>query len=326
MRRRRRVEEHINHERWAIPYGDLITLLLALFVVMYAMSAVNAGKYKVMSESISAAFKGGSMAVAPMPHPQTAPINPMLAVVMPLAPDPVSRKPLPASADLVPTRSVTAEKPDQQQRNLDAIQQQVEKALQPLIDKQLVRLRRTPTWLEIEIRTDILFPSGVAALTAPADKVLVQLGHILAPFANPLRVEGYTDDKPISTALYPSNWELSAARAASVARLFAGNGVSPDRLGIIGWGQFRPATNNDTTDGRNRNRRVLVVVLSDHDGPSRFTRDAQAMGQVAEAAPDLSSAAPAAATVIAEAPSRSDEPGGAPRGAAPLSSASNASP
>jgi len=151
----------------------------------------------------------------------------------------------------------------------------VQHALQPLIDKSLITMRRTESYLEIEIRTDILFPSGVARLSTSADDVLSRIGAILSPFPNPLRVEGYTDDKPINTALYPSNWELSAARAASVARLFADKGVDPGRLGIIGWGQFRPAADNTSEEGRNRNRRVLVVVLSDGNAPSRFYSDAE---------------------------------------------------
>jgi chemotaxis protein MotB len=159
------------------------------------------------------------------------------------------------------------------QENLKDIANQVQKALKPLIDKQQVVVRRTPDWLEIEIRTDILFPSGVADLAPPASAVLRSLSAILAPFANPLRVEGYTDDVPIKTMLYPSNWELSAARAATVARLFSEHGVNPDRLGIIGWGQVRPLADNTTVEGRNLNRRVLVVVLSDRSAPSRFYTD-----------------------------------------------------
>jgi chemotaxis protein MotB len=125
----------------------------------------------------------------------------------------------------------------------------------------------------------------VAQLSHQADAVLSSLGGILAPFGNPLRIEGYTDDKPINTAVFPSNWELSAARAASVARLFTEHGVSPSRLGIIGWGQFRPAADNVTVEGRNRNRRVLVVVLSDHATPTRYSGDADRLGQLADVAP-----------------------------------------
>jgi chemotaxis protein MotB len=266
--RRKRHEEHVNHERWAIPYGDLITLLLAFFVVMYAMSAVNEGKYRVLSQSMMEAFHGTSRVIAPSEmapsaSPSAAPVVDQQANGHGSALTPIS---LPGSA--------AQPAPTKEQQNLAAIQHSVEQALQPLIDKKLVVIRRTPNWLEIEIRTDILFPSGVARIAPQAQSVLGSLAGILAPFPNPLRIEGYTDNKPISTAAYPSNWELSAARAASVARLFSDHGVTPNRLGIMGWGEVRPIADNATEDGRNRNRRVMVVVLSDRDGPSRFTMDA----------------------------------------------------
>jgi len=89
-----------------------------------------------------------------------------------------------------------------------------------------------------------------------------------------MRVEGYTDNTPIATATFPSNWELSAARAATVARLLTTTGVDPHRVGIIGWGEFRPTADNATDEGRNRNRRVLIVVMSDKAAPARFYSDA----------------------------------------------------
>jgi chemotaxis protein MotB len=193
----------------------------------------------------------------------------------------------------------------EEQQNLERIRNQVERALQPLIDKNLVVVRRTPNWLEIEIRTDILFPSGVATLSPSATQVLTSLGDILAPFGNPLRVEGYTDDMPINTAVYPSNWELSAARAASVARLFAEHGVDPDRLGIVGWGQYRPTADNTSEDGRNKNRRVLVVVLSDKAAPRRFYTNSDQINQTVDASPDATDdqhAPPVPAPAIAAQP------------------------
>jgi len=153
--------------------------------------------------------------------------------------------------------------------NLKRIEADVRKALQALIDRKQVVVRNNGQWLEIEIRTDILFPSGVAQLSVPAQGVLHNLAVVLAGFANPLRVEGFTDDVPINTALYPSNWELSAARAGSVARLFVNNGIVPDRLGIIGWGEMHPVADNDTVEGRNENRRVLVVVMGEGSAPQR---------------------------------------------------------
>ena len=273
--RKKKHEEHVNHEAWAIPYADLMTLLLAFFVVMYAVSVVNEGKFRVMSESMTEAFNGGSQAIAPpSPDKRAAPaawpslLQPTSTFDAPLAP---LRAPLPLRRTAAPPAARDSERPS----TLKRIEGQVRQALQPLIDKQLVVLRRTPDRLEIEIRTDILFPSGVARLSPSAGQVLSQLASILAPFANPLRVEGFTDDVPISTPLYPSNWELSAARAASVARLFAGHGVRPDRLGILGWGDVRPLASNATAAGRNQNRRVLVVVENDQPASSR-TRSAAA--------------------------------------------------
>ncbi|EIL92368.1 flagellar motor protein MotD [Rhodanobacter fulvus Jip2] len=270
----------MNHEAWAIPYADLMTLLLAFFVVMYAVSVVNEGKYRVMSESIVEAFNGSSHVIAPMPSTKVRPHNIQPAIAAPagqpgssIVPIAVPIPPHPVPMHGEGRGAHAGFKKATAQENLKDIAEQVQKALQPLIDKQQVVLRRTDDWLEIEIRTDILFPSGVAELAPSASAILRSLSGILAPFANPLRVEGYTDDVPIRTMLYPSNWELSAARAATVARLFSEHGVNPDRLGIIGWGEVRPAADNSTPEGRNLNRRVLVVVLSDRNAPSRFYTD-----------------------------------------------------
>jgi chemotaxis protein MotB len=292
--RRHRHEEHQNHEAWAIPYADLMTLLLAFFVVMYAVSVVNEGKFRVMSESLLQAFNGNSQVIAPPPasegqrQPAAAvpirhSVNRSNPVTLPL---PLLRPPAPGRGGA---------------QSMHDIENQVRKALQPLIDRKLVVVRHTPNWLEIEIRTDILFPSGVAQLSTSANAVLENLAGILARFPNALRVEGFTDNVPISTAQYPSNWELSAARAASVARLFAMTGVAPDRLGIIGWGEVRPLATNDTAEGRNQNRRVLVVVMNERTGEPRQQLDAQRWSELAgpAAAPVANAAAPAPAPAAA---------------------------
>ncbi|TAL86768.1 MAG: flagellar motor protein MotD [Rhodanobacter sp.] len=261
--RKKRHEEHVNHEAWAIPYADLMTLLLAFFVVMYAVSVVNAGKFRVMSASMSQAFNGGSPATAPPEAGKHAPQ--VRAISLPHFFSPISapiQLPIPQHAAAVHANAPRAVR----LATLGQIEDKVQHVLQPLIDRQLVVLRRTPERLEIEIRTDILFPSGVAKLSKSATQILLELGRTLAPFPNPLRVEGFTDDVPINTPLYPSNWELSAARAARVARLFADNGVRPARLGIVGWGEVRPIASNATAQGRNHNRRVLVVVQNDLPG------------------------------------------------------------
>ena len=126
----------------------------------------------------------------------------------------------------------------------------------------MVVVRRKDFWIEVEIRTDILFASGIAKISAAAIPTLDALAKTLAPYPNAIRVEGHTDNKPIRSSIYPSNWELSSARAASVVHLLASGGVGPKRLSVIGLGEWHPAQSNDTVEGRNANRRVLLIILS----------------------------------------------------------------
>ncbi len=263
-------EDHVNHEAWAIPYGDLVTLLLAFFVVMYAVSSLNEGKYRVLSKSLEAAFNGTPKVIEPIqvgqqsassPSPSALDLN---AVPAP-AVQPVS---LTAPISLRATPQGNPQSPGKSERGLEAIAKEVERALQNLIDENLVVVRRKHSWLEVEIRTDILFPSGVATLSAPSIPILERVAGILSGFPNEMRIEGYTDNVPIATAVYPSNWELSAARAASVARLFADRNVDPTKMAIMGMGEFHPDGDNATLDGRNRNRRVKIVVLGDENTPA----------------------------------------------------------
>jgi chemotaxis protein MotB len=307
-RKKKKHEDHVNHEAWAIPYADLMTLLLAFFVVMYAVSVVNEGKYRVMSNSIIEAFNGSSHVIAPMPQTRTSPHNVDPAMAAPqgqpgAATTPVN-VPIPAKPQSVRVMDVRQTLQDRtEQKNLEVIRDQIQRAMQPLIDKQMVIVRKTTTWLEIELRTDILFPSGVARLSDQANGVLDDMAGILKPFPNPVRIEGYTDDRPINTSLYPSNWELSAARAAAVARLFSEQGVEPSRLGIVGWSEYRPAADNTTEDGRNHNRRVLIVILSNDGAPKRLFNDTDGKNQYADAiderspAPEVPVALPAVPTL-----------------------------
>src|SRR5574337_1234658 len=196
--RRHKHEEHLNHEAWAIPYADLMTLLLAFFVVMYAVSVVNEGKFRVMSESLIQAFNGTGSAIAP-PATTKGSVNASAVVsvdrsgaaVSPIA-LPIPQRPPPVAG--AGTRAGAG------QQDLDNIEDQVRRALQPLIDRKLVVVRHKQSWLEVEIRTDILFPSGVAQLSTSANAVLQSLATILARFPNPLRVEGFTDNVPTSPA------------------------------------------------------------------------------------------------------------------------------
>lgn len=138
----------------------------------------------------------------------------------------------------------------------------VEEAMEPLIEEDLIAVRRNRLWIEVEMKTSLLFPSGSARLSPQAAPVLAQLAEILRPLPNRIHVEGFTDNVPINTLAFPSNWELSAARAASVVHLFTSYGVDPERMVAIGYGEHRPIAPNDTEEGRVKNRRVVLVVLA----------------------------------------------------------------
>jgi chemotaxis protein MotB len=262
MARRHKHEEHANHEAWAIPYGDLITLLLAFFVVMYAMSSVNEGKYRVLSDSLVAAFQGAPKTMEPIQVGEKQ-AGPGADIAIDLArPAMINTQPQRAIAPIAMAQHGRAQ-PD----GLAGVADEVEQSMSDLIDRELVTVRRHGKWVEVEIRTDILFPSGIATLSPPAEQVLQQLAETLKPFPNAIRVEGHTDNRPINTPAFPSNWELSAARAASVVHLFTRAGMDPARLAVIGLGENRPAQSNATAEGRNANRRVLLVILSGNERP-----------------------------------------------------------
>jgi chemotaxis protein MotB len=267
MARRKKHEEHVNAEAWAIPYGDLVTLLFALFTVMYAMSSVNEGKFRVLSDSLIAAFHGAPKSLQPVnigdKQPGKGGEKPLVGI-QPTAFIKIKEQKGGIDATQSP-RDPDAETPRQEPNKapgaLIRMERQVQDAMQALIDAKLVTVRRESMWLEIEINTDILFPSGAGDFSAEAAPVLDKLAEVLKPFPNPIRVEGHTDDRPIKTASFPSNWELSAARAASVVHEFTKAGIDPLRLEIVGFGQFHPRQSNDTVEGRNANRRVSILVL-----------------------------------------------------------------
>jgi chemotaxis protein MotB len=273
MARRKRHEEHENHEAWAIPYGDLVTLLLAFFVVMYAMSSVNEGKYRVLSDSLSEAFNGtpstakeSSAEDDPPPRSLELPRNQVRRLISAALPAnaPTAATATAAAAATAATPAAQEPAPGADADNnaeLAQVADQVSAAMGSLVAAGEVHVRRYQNWIAVDISSDILFGSGVARLSGPAVPVLQHLADALKPFPNAIRVEGHTDDRPIQTAEFPSNWELSAARAASVVHLFMDRGIAADRLAVMGFGQYRPTMSNLNVTGRNANRRVAVLIL-----------------------------------------------------------------
>ena len=256
MGRRRRHEEHENHERWLVSYADFITLLFAFFVVMYSISSVNEGKYRVLSETLEGVFSNPKRSVDPIQVGQisrgegpiaASPVSPALPnfeIELPEVPQPPTPEP-----------EITEDK------GIEKLNKQLSSALSTMIDNENVTIKQTKDWLEVEIKSNFLFGSGEARLAADAVPVIGQIADVLAPADNAIQVEGFTDNIPISTPRFPSNWELSASRAASVVNLMSRFGVTPERMSAVGYGEFRPIADNDTEIGRQKNRRVVLIIL-----------------------------------------------------------------
>lgn len=239
MTRRRRKEEPINHERWLVSYADFITLLFAFFVVMYSISSVNEGKYKVLSDSMEGIFKQAERSMTPIPIG-----------------DERFKGQANAEDESVTVGAFT-------QDPLDSIAEQIREQFDGLLGDGQLYVRANEMWLELELSSSLLFPSGDAIPHQDAFDIIEKISGILAPFENPIQVEGFTDNLPISTAQYPTNWELSAARAASIVRMLVMDGVQPERLAAVGYGEFQPIVENTDAVGRARNRRVVLVISRD---------------------------------------------------------------
>jgi chemotaxis protein MotB len=271
MARKQKHEEHENHERWLVSYADFITLLFAFFVVMYSLSAINEGRFRILAESLKAAFQSKPMHYEPIPlgnitRPEILSTpdlrhNPGIPQSMTLVRDPFpqQRRMAGLSNSAGPTRTMRE------------IADKMAQALAPLIEKDLVTVRRFRQWLEVEIKSNVLFPSGSARLQPDAIPVLRRIAGILHEYPNNrVQIEGFTDNVPIRTAAFPSNWELSTARSISVVRLFSAEGVNPARLAALGYGEHRPASPNDTEEGRRKNRKVVLVILADDNDAPRL--------------------------------------------------------
>jgi len=268
---------------------------------MYAMSSVNEGKYRVLSDSLVAAFNGAPKTLEPIQVGEKQ-MGPGAELAINIARQPMiesqSRRSI---APIAMAQLPMPPDPAGQSEELAGVANEVEQSMSDLIDRELVTVRRHGKWVEVEIKTDILFPSGVATLSPAAEQVLQQLAETLKPFPNAIRVEGHTDNRPISTSAFPSNWELSAARAASVVHLFTRAGMDPARLAVIGLGENRPAQSNATAEGRNANRRVLLVILGGSNRPEGDYAGERGQEEEAEP-PPIPEALPKPATVEASLP------------------------
>ncbi|MFZ5980705.1 MAG: OmpA/MotB family protein [Candidatus Zixiibacteriota bacterium] len=227
-RKRRQVPgDDENLDRWLLTYSDLITLLLAFFIVMYSMSQLDAKRFGKMAEALSGVLRGGE--------------------------------------------SVLKNNEDNKKTghgllnmgNLRMVQKYVEERFKSLGKKNVIETELTERGLVVHIMEQALFNEGSAKLQPKAMEVLDQISDAIKLLPNHIRVEGHTDDRPIRTEIYPSNWELSSARATEVVRYFTNDhAVAPDRISALGYGEYRPVMPNNSIENRARNRRVDIVILT----------------------------------------------------------------
>lgn len=241
--RRKRVDRD-NHDRWLISYADFITLLFAFFVVMYAISSVNEGKYKVLGTSLGSAFGSGAPKAG-----ESGTIR--------LTEQEIYFK------SIVDRRNAKlAEQQRKQNERMQSLVSALNQAMGKFVKNGLVSVSQTRRGVMLDISASALFAQGEAVIAPAAQKTLADVAKVLAESGQLIEVEGHTDNVPISTPVYPSNWELSSARASSVVRLFIDQGVVATRLTAVGSADNHPVLSNDTAEGRTRNRRVTVTVLA----------------------------------------------------------------
>lgn len=300
-RHRRKVLEDVNnHDRWMVSYADFITLLFAFFVVMYSMSSVNEGKYKILSHSLGTAFankthqekaldpvqiEASATAVIPAVLDNSVaafkpvPLNNIAETfktislddaaetfkLIPLDNSATTFKPAllenQTSAEVEKKRELS-EEILKERRQLKQVSDQLEKALGSFIDDKLVSVKRNDYWIELEMNSELLFLSGEAALSQKAPPALKKIAEVINVLPNAINVEGHTDNIPIGNLKFPSNWDLSSARATSVVQELVKEGINPTRLSAIGYGEFHPIGDNNIDEGRFKNRRVTLVLMS----------------------------------------------------------------
>lgn len=240
MRRRRRIAyDHDNHDRWLISYADFITLLFAFFVVMYAISAVNENKFRVLAGALGGAF--GKTDPSGVPVPQLTP--------QALPPD-------------VRQRTLKQQQAIEEQAHMTEVASNLLDVMAPLVKEGKVRVTQSRRGVSIEINANVLFEPGRAELEPASLAVLRAVANTLRNEPFNLEITGHTDNVPISNSVFASNWELSAVRATSVVRLLADSGIPTERLLAIGREASKPMASNDTAEGRARNRRVELMILS----------------------------------------------------------------
>lgn len=260
MYRHKQQHQHVDREdldRWLVSYADYMTLMFALFVVLYALSTLKDEEYTVLSEALTQLFEkpdksgtgisGSSVLIVPAPQSDFSHYGSSLEEAK--------------GPELVADASTLSDVRQQHVGSpLVSIEQELQLALANLIEQGAAKIQQDENWLIIELSSGLLFASGSATPTTTARTVLAEITRIINPINNFIRIRGYTDNVPINNELFASNWELSVARATAVVRQLEVLDTPSHRLVIEGYGEFYPSEPNDTEVGRAANRKVVIAI------------------------------------------------------------------
>ena len=243
----------VNHERWLVSYADFVTLLFAFFVVLYASAQIDKQRAGRLSDSIDSAFR--QLGIFEKDNHKPGNIDPKISL-------PSSMN---AGGDLSHWAQLGKEQlgADQKKEDFNAMRTQLEAALATEIKRHEVAVHMEADGLVVSLREIGFFGSGSAAIKPGAEAALARIAKILREHPYAVRIEGHTDNVPIHTSQFSSNWELSTARAAAMVRILVEqHGIPAERLSAAGYAEFHPSASNDTAQGRQLNRRVDIVILT----------------------------------------------------------------
>lgn len=250
--------KHDNVHRWLVSYADYMTLLFALFVVLYAMAMVNEKPFDSISQSFANIFQ----------EVNKSNNDDIVIDSLPLAVNNVPNNTVELEDDLATLKTTQTVNPQllsnvAKQRlgiDLGILAEELTSTLKKLLDTGFVKLQINGDWLELELSSGLLFPSGSSSATASAKVILSEIKSVIGNGNNFIRVRGYTDDQLINNEIFSSNWELSVFRATAILKELEMQGINPARMAIEGYGQYYPSENNLTAEGRAKNRRVVIAL------------------------------------------------------------------
>jgi len=287
LRARRHSIQHDNVHRWLVSYADYMTLLFALFVVLYAMAIVNEKPFETITESIGKVFQANEELPKNRGHGDDILDVNSAKTNKRLYGNSLLEEAGPEIFDGEPVLSNVSD--SEVGTNLTSLEKDLHTALYDLVESGFAQLQIDGDWLEIELSSALLFPSGSSSPTLSANAILEVIYDVIGQASNFVRIRGYTDNQPINNEIFSSNWELSVSRATAILRVLEDLTMNPARMAVEGYGQYYPEADNTTTEGRAQNRRVVIAIskygldkINLLDTPTISVEDVEAITQVGE--------------------------------------------